>query len=110
MVERCNIKGDNMRRIDVLRILALSAALILALGGNCGTSEEDASDTGKPPGRDTGEPLGVEEASPPVASGKYVDPFAGAPGEFVEQPYPGVDWDALGPLDTQMQPVGETIE
>ena len=107
-----------MRRIDVLRILALSAALILALGGNCGTSEEDTSDTSEedtsdtsePLGRDTGEPLGVEEDSPPVASGEYVDPFAVAPGEFVEQPYPGVDWDALGPVDTQMQPVGETFE
>ena len=47
-----------MQRIDVLRILALSAALILALGGNCGTSEEDTSDTGKGDTRDTGEPLG----------------------------------------------------
>ena len=47
-----------MQRIDVLRILALSAALILALGGNCGTSEEDASDTGE---EDTS-----DEAAPPA--------------------------------------------
>ncbi len=38
-----------MRRIDSLLTLALSAALILALGGMCTTSEEDTSDTGDPP-------------------------------------------------------------
>jgi hypothetical protein len=38
-----------MRRIDALRTLALSSALILALGGIGGASEEDTSDTGEPP-------------------------------------------------------------
>ena len=37
-----------MRRIDVLRNLALSSALILALGGSAGASDEDTSDTGEP--------------------------------------------------------------
>ncbi len=38
-----------MRRIDALRTLALSSALILALGGTGGASEEDTSDAGEPP-------------------------------------------------------------
>ncbi len=38
-----------MRRIDALRTLALSSALILAVGGTGGASEEDTSDTGEPP-------------------------------------------------------------
>ncbi len=38
-----------MRRIDALRTLALSSALILALGGTGGASEEDTSDPGEPP-------------------------------------------------------------
>ena len=38
-----------MRRIDALRTLALSSALILALGGTGDASEEDTSDTGEPP-------------------------------------------------------------
>ena len=38
-----------MRRIDALRILVLSVALIFALGGICATHEEDTSDTGEPP-------------------------------------------------------------
>ncbi len=38
-----------MRRIDALRTLALSSALILALGGTVSASEEDTSDTGEPP-------------------------------------------------------------
>ncbi len=46
-----------MRRIDAFRTLALSSALILALGGTGCASEEDTSDTG--------EPLSVE-ASPPA--------------------------------------------
>ncbi len=37
-----------MRRIDALRTLALSSALILALGGTDSASEEDTSDTGEP--------------------------------------------------------------
>ncbi len=46
-----------MRRINALRTLALSSALILALGGTGGASAEDASDTGEPPS---------VEASPPA--------------------------------------------
>jgi hypothetical protein len=45
-----------MRRIDALRTLALSSVLILALGGTCGTSEEDTGDTGKEDTSDTGDP------------------------------------------------------
>ena len=68
-----------MRRIDALRTLALSSALILALGGTGGVSAEDTSDTGEPPSAeaappaeapeeaadDTGEPPSVK-ASPPA--------------------------------------------
>jgi hypothetical protein len=43
-----------MRRIGVLRILALSVTLILALGGMCTTNEEDTSE---PPS---------DEAAPPA--------------------------------------------
>ncbi len=50
-----------MRRIDALLTLALRAALILELGGNCGTSEEDTSDTGEQPS--------VEGAPPAEAPG-----------------------------------------
>ncbi len=45
-----------MRRIDALLTLALSAALIFALGGICATSEEDTSDTDDP---------SSDEAAPP---------------------------------------------
>ncbi len=38
-----------MRRIVTVRTLALSTALILALGGIGGASAEDTSDTGEPP-------------------------------------------------------------
>ena len=86
-----------MRRIDALRTLALNSALILTLGGTCGTSEEDTSDTGEPPDATKVFPL-VKVTHPPVAPG----PSA--------KPYPGVDWDALGPVDTQKQPAGETFE
>ncbi len=48
-----------MRRINALRTLALSSALILALGGTGGASAEDTSDTGEPPS---------VEASPPAAA------------------------------------------
>ena len=46
-----------MRYIDALRILALSAALILALGGMCATNEEETSDTNEP---------SSDEAAPPA--------------------------------------------
>lgn len=44
-----------MRRIDVLRTVALSSALILALGGTGCASEEETSDTGEPPSVETSE-------------------------------------------------------
>ena len=44
-----------MRSIDALRILALSVALIFALGGMCDTNEEETSDTGDPPSADAPE-------------------------------------------------------
>ena len=54
-----------MRRIDaLLRILALSSVLILALGGFCATSEEDAGDAS-----DTGDPPIVEGPPPDEAPG-----------------------------------------
>ncbi len=59
-----------MRRIDVLRTLALSSALILALGGTGGASAEDASDTGEPPSVEASPPAeapeeAADETSPP---------------------------------------------
>ena len=59
-----------MRRIVTVRTLALSTALILALGGIGGASAEDASDTGESPSVETSE----EEKLPSVeASGEVAD-------------------------------------
>ncbi len=60
-----------MRRIDALRSLALSSALILALGGTGGASDEDTSDTGEPPGVEVSPPAETpeeeaDETSPPA--------------------------------------------
>ena len=60
-----------MRRIDALRTLALSSALILALGGTGGASEEDTSDTGEPPSVEASPPAeapeeAADETSPPA--------------------------------------------
>ena len=60
-----------MRRIDALRSLALSSALILALGGTGGANDEDSSDTGEPPGVDVSTPAetpeeAADETSPPA--------------------------------------------
>ncbi len=60
-----------MRRIDALRTLALSSALILALGCTGGASEEDTSDTGEPPGVEASSPAeapeeAADETSPPA--------------------------------------------
>ena len=61
-----------MRHIDALRTLALSSALILALGGTGCASEEDTGDTGEPPS---------VEASP----------LAEAPGEAADETSPPAD-------------------
>ncbi len=60
-----------MRRIDALRSLALSSALILALGGTGGASDEDTSDTGEPSGDEVSTPAETpeeetDETSPPA--------------------------------------------
>ena len=60
-----------MRCIDALRILALSSALIIALGGTGCASEEDTSDTGEPPGVEVSTPAETpeeeaDETSPPA--------------------------------------------
>jgi hypothetical protein len=60
-----------MRCIDALRILALSSALILALGGTGCASEEDTSDTGEPPDVELSTPAETpeeeaDETSPPA--------------------------------------------
>ena len=60
-----------MRRIDELRTLALTSALILAVGGTAGASEEDTSDTGEPPSVEAAPPAeapeeAADEASPPA--------------------------------------------
>ncbi len=60
-----------MRCIDVLRTLALSSALILALGGTGYASAEDTSDTGEPPSVEAAPPAeapeeAADETSPPA--------------------------------------------
>ncbi len=60
-----------MRRIDALRTLALSSALILALGGTGGASAEDTDDTGEPPSVEAAPPAeapedAADETSPPA--------------------------------------------
>ncbi len=60
-----------MRRIDALRTLALSSALILALGATGCASEEDTSDTGEPPSVEASPPAeapqeAADETSPPA--------------------------------------------
>ncbi len=64
------LRGDNMRRIDAFLTVALSAALIFALGGICATHEEDASDAYDPPSvelypTDTDELPPSDDAPPP---------------------------------------------
>jgi hypothetical protein len=52
-----------MRRIDALRTLALSSALILAVGGSACVGEEDMGDTGEPPSVEAAPPAeALEEA------------------------------------------------
>ncbi len=60
-----------MRRIHVLRTLALSSALILALGGTGCAGEEDTGDTGESAGVEAAPPAQVpeeatDEMSPPA--------------------------------------------
>jgi hypothetical protein len=50
-----------MRCIDALRTLALSSALILALGGTGGASAEDTSDTGEQPSVEAAPPAEAPE-------------------------------------------------
>ncbi len=61
-----------MRRIDTLRTLALSSALILALGGTGVASDEDTSDTGELPS---------VEASPPAEATEEAADETGTPAE-----------------------------
>ncbi len=61
-----------MRRIDALRTLVLSSALILALGGTGSASAEDTGDTGEPPSVEASPPAEApeetaDETSPPAA-------------------------------------------
>ena len=65
-----------MRRIVTVRTLALSTALILALGGIGGASAEDTSDTGEPPS---------VEASPPAEAADETGPAAEKPAEASEE-------------------------
>ena len=64
-----------MRRIDVLRTLALSSALMLALGGTGGASAEDTGDTGEPPS---------VEASPPAEASEEMADETSPPAEKPE--------------------------
>ncbi len=66
-----------MRRIDALRTLALSSALILALGGTGSANEEDTSETGEPPS---------VEASPPAEAPEEAEEAADEPSPPAEKP------------------------
>ncbi len=73
-----------MRRIDALRTLALSSALILALGGTGCASEEDTSDTGEPPSVEASPPAEApEEAADEKGEPPSVE--ASAPAEAPEE-------------------------
>ncbi len=63
-----------MRRIDALRTLALSSALILALGGTGGASEEDTGDTGEPPSVEAAPPAEAPEDAADEASAPADEP------------------------------------
>ncbi len=65
-----------MRRIDSLWTLALSSALILALGGTGGASAEDTGDTGEPPS---------VEASPPAEAPEETADETSPPAEKLEE-------------------------
>ena len=61
-----------MRHIDLLRTLALSSALILALGGAGCANAEDTHDTDKSPSVEAAPPTeasdeAADETSPPAA-------------------------------------------
>jgi hypothetical protein len=92
-----------MRRIDALRTLALTSALILAVGGTAGASEEDTSDTGEPPGVEAAPPAeaaeDVEEA-PPVEATEDVE--AAPPAEATE------DVEAAPPAEATEEAADET--
>jgi len=63
-----------MRRIDALRTLALSSALILALGCPGGASEEDTSYTGEPPSVEAAPPAEAPAESADQTSSSAVEP------------------------------------
>ncbi len=80
-----------MRRIDALWTLALSSALILALGGTACASEEDTSDTGEPPSVDASPPgEAPEEAADEKGEAPSVEasPPAEAPEEAADETHP----------------------
>ncbi len=75
-----------MRRIDALRTLALSSALILALGGTDGAPEADTSDTGEPPSVEASPPAEVpEEAADETSTGEPPSVEASPPAEVPEE-------------------------
>ena len=60
-----------MQLIDTLRILVLSSALILALGGTGAANAEDTGDMGEPPSVEAAPPAeapeeAADETSPPT--------------------------------------------
>ncbi len=76
-----------MRRIDALRTLALSSALILAVGGTACASEEDAGDTGEPSSVEAAPPAeALEEAANEMGdTGESPSVEAAPPAEALEE-------------------------
>ncbi len=80
-----------MRRIDALRTLVLSSALILAVGGTGGASAEDTSDPGEPPSVEASPPAEApEEAADEKGESPSVEasPPAEAPEEAADETSP----------------------
>ncbi len=75
-----------MRRIDALRTLALSSALILALGCPGGASEEDTSYTGEPPSAEVNPPAEAPEEATDETSSPAEKPDTEASEEEEEKP------------------------
>ena len=75
-----------MRRIDALRTLALSSALILALGGTTGACAEDTSDMGESPSVEAGPPAEAPEEATDETSSPAEKPDTEASEEEEEKP------------------------
>ena len=80
-----------MRRIDLLRTLALSSALILTLGCPGGANEEDTSDTDKPPSVEANPPTDAPAEAADETSSPAEKPETEASEEEEEEEKPDTE-------------------